>query len=93
MWLLEILLKTLRGLYWFHFGELGFVFVHEHVGMCICMTVRDSGAVRWSLLSGYNGPARGLNSTKRPSLNNTPSQIEEEPDQSITTLKGSQSFP
>lgn len=57
------------------------------------MTVCDSGALRWSLLSGYNGPAWGLSSTKRPSLNNAPSQIEEEPDQSITTLKGSQSFP
>lgn len=81
-----------------HGCESGFVFfpkcVCVCVGMlCICMTVCDSGALRWSLLSGYNGPARGLSSTKRPSLNNTPSQIEEEPDQSITTLKGSQSFP
>lgn len=60
---------------------------------CICMIVCDSGAVCWSLLSGYNGPAWGPSSTKRPSLNNVPSQREEEPDQSITTLKGSQSFP
>lgn len=53
----------------------------------------DFGVLLWSLLSGYSGPARGFSSTKRPSLNNVPSQIEEEPDQSITTLEGSQSFP
>lgn len=41
----------------------------------------------------YNDLAWGFSSTKRPSLNNVPSQIEQEPDQSITTLKGSQSFP
>lgn len=60
--------------------------VRKHEGMCICMTVCDSGALRWSLLSGHSAPAWGRSSTKRPSLNNKPSQIEEEPDQSITTL-------
>lgn len=69
------------------------VSVCEHVDMCICVAVCDSRALCWSLLSGHNGPAWGLSSTKRPSLNNEPSQIEEEPDQSITTLKGSQRFP
>lgn len=60
--------------------------MREQLSMCICMTVCDLGALCWSLLSGHNGPAWGLSSTKRPSLNNEPSQIEEEPDQSIITL-------
>lgn len=73
--------------------KLGCELVCESMWVSAYVWLYDSGALGWGLLSGYNGPARGFNSTKRPSLNNEPSQIEEEPDQSITTLKGSQSFP
>lgn len=56
--------------------------------MCEC----DFGVLLWSLLSGYSGPAWGALRLHKEafSLRNVPSQIEEEPDQSITTLRGSQ---